>query len=244
MLLSHVATSMRLSREAPQWTCPTVIVDVTDLTRRATVPRIVPPMVDAFLIGVLAGYAIAIPVGPIAVLILRTGMRDGLNAALAAGAGTATADLVYATVAMLAGPALVSLIQPVLVPARLVAAVMLLALAARQLRGVDFSATPAEPARTGRTYVTVLALTLLNPATVIYFASLAIGLPAISTEPGARALFAIGAALASLSWQWLLAGAGSALHGRVPPRLAVWTGVASSAIIAVLALKIAADAIA
>ena len=200
-------------------------------------------MFEAIVIGLIAGYAIAIPVGPIAVLILRTGMREGLRAALAAGAGTATADLIYATVAMLAGPALVALIQPVLVPARLIAAGLLLALAARQLRGVDFSGTPVEPTRAGRTYATVLALTLLNPATVIYFASLTIGLPAISSEPAARVAFVIAAGVASLSWQWLLAGAGSLLHGRVPPRLAAWTGIASSAIIAVLALRIAADAI-
>ncbi|MDQ2951619.1 MAG: LysE family transporter [Chloroflexota bacterium] len=200
-------------------------------------------MLEALLIGVFAGYAIAIPVGPIAVLILRTGMRDGLRAALAAGAGTATADLIYATVAMAAGPALVALIAPVLLPARLVAAALLLVLAARQLRGVDLSGAAGAPAATGRTYATVLALTLLNPATVIYFASLTVGLPTISTDLSARALFVIGAALASLSWQWLLAAVGSALHGRVPSRQAPVTGIVSSAIIAGLALKIAIDAL-
>src|SRR2546428_2327715 len=189
-------------------------------------------MLEALVIGALAGYAIAIPVGPIAVLILRTGMRDGLRAAMAAGAGTATADLIYATIAMLAGPPLAAAIQPALTPARLGAALILMALAFRQLRSVDFSGTSREPANTGRTYATVLALTLLNPATVIYFASLAIGLRAVSSEPTARAAFAIAAALASLSWQWLLAGAGAALHGRVPPRLATWTRVAGAGIIA------------
>ena len=201
-------------------------------------------MLEAFVIGVFAGYAIAIPVGPIAVLILRTGMRDGLRAAMAAGAGTATADLIYATVAMLAGPALVALITPVLLPARLLAAALLLILAARQLRAVDFSAAAREPAPAGRTYATVLALTLLNPATVIYFATLAVGLPNIASDLAARAVFVVGAALASLSWQWLLAASGSALHGRVPPRLGRITAVASSAIIGALALKIAIDAFA
>jgi len=200
-------------------------------------------MLEALVIGALAGYAIAIPVGPIAVLILRTGMRDGLRAAMAAGAGTATADLIYASLAMLAGPPLATVIQPVLTPARLGAALILLGLAFRQMRNVDFSGASGEPAGTGRTYATVLALTLLNPATVIYFASLTIGLPAIRSEPAARAAFVIAAAAASLSWQWLLAAGGSALHGRVPPRLATWTGVASGAIIAALALKIAADAV-
>ena len=201
-------------------------------------------MFDALLIGVLAGYAIAIPVGPIAVLILRTGMRDGPRPAMAAGAGTATADVVYATLAMLAGPALVAVIAPVLVPARLIAAALLLTLAFRQLRGIDITGTARAQAGAKRTYATVLALTLLNPATVIYFASLAVGLPTLSSETGARVLFVGGAGLASLSWQWLLAGAGSALHGRVPTRLGLVTSVTSSAIIAVLALKIAADAVA
>ncbi len=200
-------------------------------------------MLEAFLIGVLAGYAIAIPVGPIAVLILRTGMRDGLRAAMAAGAGTASADVVYSTLAMVAGPALVALIAPVLLPARLLAAAVLLVLAVRQLRGVDLAGAERAPAPVARTYATVLALTLLNPATVIYFASLAVGLPKISTEPAARVFFVAGAGLSSLSWQWLLAGAGSALHGRVPARLGLLTAVASSAIIALLALKIAADAV-
>ena len=201
-------------------------------------------MLEAFVIGVFAGYAIAIPVGPIAVLILRTGMRDGLRAAMAAGAGTATADFIYATAAMLAGPALVSLIAPVLLPARLLAAALLLVLALRQLRTADFAAPGREPAPVGRTYATVLALTLVNPATVIYFATLAVGLPNIASDLAARGLFVTGAALASLSWQWLLAASGSALHGRVPSRLGRITGIASSAIIAALAVKIAIDAFA
>ena len=201
-------------------------------------------MVDAVLLGALAGYAIAMPVGPIAVLILRTGMRDGLRAALAAGAGCATADLVYASLAMLAGPPLVALIAPVLRPARLVAAALLLLLALRGLRATDLGGAERAPAAPLRTYATVLGLTLLNPSTVIYFASLAVGLPAISAEPAARALFVVAAALASLSWQWLLAGAGASLHGRVPPRLGRVTAIGSAVIIGGLALKIALDALA
>ena len=200
-------------------------------------------MFDALLLGAIAGYAIAMPVGPIAVLILRTGMRDGRGSALAAGAGCATADLLYASAAMLAGPALVSVIAPVLTPARLVAAILLIVVAVRGLRAPDATVPSDERASVGRTYATVLGLTLLNPSTIIYFASLAVGLPAISAEPLARGLFIVAAATASLSWQWLLALAGSSLHGRVPPRLGRVTSIASAVIIGGLALKIAADAL-
>ena len=51
---------------------------------------------DAFLNGVVAGYGIAIPVGPIAILILELGLRRGFRIALSAGAGAASADLIYA----------------------------------------------------------------------------------------------------------------------------------------------------
>ena len=200
-------------------------------------------MIDALILGAVAGYAIAIPFGPIAALILRTGMQRGLRAALAAGAGAATADLVYATAAMVAGPAIVDAVAPVLLPARLVAAALLLGLAVRMLLRMGATAPAPEPVATRRTYATFLALTLINPATVIYFASLAIGLPALSNEPAARAAFVVAAVLSSLSWQWLLAGAGAALHGRMPPRLAGATAVTSAAIIAGLALKIAIDAL-
>ncbi len=200
-------------------------------------------MFDGLVLGVLAGYAIAIPVGPIAVLILRTGMREGLRTALAAGAGAATVDLVYSTLAMAAGPALVALIRPALTPARLVAAGLLLVLAARGLAQAESAEGAREPATARRTYATLVGLTLVNPASVIYFASLAVGLPAVQSELPARAAFVAGATLASLSWQSLLAAAGSALHGRVPARLRVVTSVVSAAIIAGLALKIAADAI-
>src|SRR3977135_557222 len=62
-------------------------------------------VLSAFLIGAAAGYSIAIPVGPIAVLIVRTGLRRGFRIAAAAGAGTATVDLIYATLAVALGGA-------------------------------------------------------------------------------------------------------------------------------------------
>src|ERR1044072_3354197 len=108
-------------------------------------------MFEALLLGAIAGYAIAMPVGPIAVLILRTGMRDGRASALAAGAGCATADLLYATAAMLAGPALVSLIAPMLAPARLVAAALLIVLALRGLRAPAATTASTERVSVSRT---------------------------------------------------------------------------------------------
>ena len=196
-------------------------------------------MAQAFLLGVAAAYAIAIPVGPIAVLILRTGVRRGLRAAAAAGAGAATADLLFATIAMLFGAAAAGFLAPVLPVARIVAAV---ALAVIAVRGFLAAPEPLERetggARTGNTYLLFLGLTMLNPPTVIYFVSLAIALPDVSSDLASRAAFVVGAFLASLSWQELLAIVGAMLHGRLGPRLQRITAVVSSVIILALAARI------
>jgi threonine/homoserine/homoserine lactone efflux protein len=195
---------------------------------------------SAFLLGVAAGYAIAIPFGPIAVLIVRTGVRRGLRAAVAAGAGTATADLIFATIAMLFGAAASTLLAPILPPARLVAGA---ALAVIAVRGLLAAPQPIEresgAVRTGNTYLMFLGLTMLNPPTVIYFASLAIALPEVSADLASRAVFAVGAALASLSWQSVLALVGAMLHGRLTPRLQRVSAVVSSLIILGLAARVA-----
>jgi len=171
---------------------------------------------------------------------VRTGVRQGLRAAAAAGAGAATADLIFASIAMLFGAAASTLLAPILPVARLVAGA---ALALIAVRGLLATAQPIEresgPARTGNTYVSFLGLTMLNPPTVIYFVSLAIALPEVSADFASRAAFAIGAFLASLSWQEVLALVGAFLHGRLTPQLQRITAVVSSFIILALAARVA-----
>ena len=197
-------------------------------------------MAQAFLLGIAAGYAIAIPFGPIAVLIVRTGVRQGLRAAAAAGAGTATADLVFATIAMLFGAAASAFLAPILPAARLVAGA---ALAVIAVRGLLLTPQPMErepsSVRPGNTYLMFLGLTMLNPPTVIYFVSLAIALPEVSAEFASRAAFVVGAFLSSLSWQEFLAVVGAMLHGRLTPRLQRITAIVSSLIILALAARVA-----
>lgn len=193
-------------------------------------------MTEAFLLGVAAGYAIAIPVGPIAILILRTGVAHGLRAAAAAGAGTATADLVYATIAMLFGAAASRFIEPFLPATRILAALMLAYIA---IRVMFRAARVVDREINGPMYWIFLMLTLLNPPTVIYFVSLAIALPEVSQDLASRAAFVVGAFLASLSWQEILAVAGAALHGRINPAVQRVAAIVSGLIILALAARIA-----
>ncbi|SCG42999.1 Arginine exporter protein ArgO [Micromonospora echinaurantiaca] len=203
-------------------------------------------MTGAFLAGLVAGYGVAIPVGAIAVLILGLSARTSFRVGAAAALGVATADGLYAAVAALGGAVVAGLIAPVAGPLRLAAAVVLLAIAAhgawRALRPRTAPGGPAD-GRRGldtpiRAFAGVLALTLLNPATVVYFAALVIGRQG-GTDPGAAGalLFVVGAFVASASWQLLIAGGGT-LVGRMltGPRGRLVTALVSSALIAALAI--------
>jgi arginine exporter protein ArgO len=90
----------------------------------------------------------------------------------------------------------------------------------------------------GRAYVGLLGLTLLNPATIVYFGALVLGRQAGNelTVAG-EIVFVLAAFAASASWQLLLAGGGG-LVGRTltGPRGRLATALVSSAVIGVLAV--------
>lgn len=141
-------------------------------------------MVEAALAGIVAGYGIAIPVGAIAIMIIHTAIAAGFRRGLAAGAGTATADGVYATLAVVLGVAAAHLVAPLQTPLRPVAGVVLIVLAVVGLARLRSVRETTDPARTlaahrtdRRTYLTFVGLTLLNPVTVVYFGALVVALP-------------------------------------------------------------------
>ena len=94
-------------------------------------------MLQAAIAGALAGYAIAIPVGAIAVLIIHTGLTRGLRVGIAAGAGAATADFIYSTIAVIAGIGVTALIAPWIPALRIVGGLVLIALGVRGLLSID-----------------------------------------------------------------------------------------------------------
>ncbi|MFF3642152.1 LysE family transporter [Streptomyces sp. NPDC002564] len=198
--------------------------------------------------GLLAGYGIAMPVGGVATYLVSLTARTSLRVGVGAALGVATADGVYALVAAAGGASLAGAVEPVVVPLRLASVLVLVALAARgavtAVRAYRRHGTAAARAGTppgpARAYAALLGITLLNPATVVYFAALVLGSPATASlthlEQGA---FALAAFAASASWQLLIAG-GGALLGRTLTgrggRLA--TALASSALITGLAVHL------
>ena len=199
---------------------------------------------DAFLQGVIAGYGIAIPVGAIAILIVEAGLRRGFASGFAAGAGAATADLVYAALAAIAGQALAALLAPYADILRLVSGLVLVVLGAygiwqlRRERTATTDQDAAVPAAPWKTYTRFVGLTLLNPLTITYFAALILGGNTLVPTWGARLSFVLGAALASLSWQSLLAGVGALAHRHLSPQFRVITSLLGNLIVIGLGVRL------
>jgi threonine/homoserine/homoserine lactone efflux protein len=201
---------------------------------------------NAFWEGVIAGYGIAIPVGAIAILIVDMGLRRGFPSAFMAGAGAATADFIYALLAVIAGATLAIALAPYARTLQILSAIVLLALGgyglwqAWQINAAqDSTPTPEENHALWRIYLRFLGLTLLNPLTITYFGALILGRDAGTTITlFAQLLFVFGAALASLSWQTLLAGLGSLANQRLSPRFQRLTSITGNLIVIALGLRI------
>jgi threonine/homoserine/homoserine lactone efflux protein len=208
----------------------------------------------ALLAGALAGLGVAMPVGAITTLIALLSARHGWRVGAAAGLGAATVDGAYATVAVFFG----ALVAPLLVawrtPLRWVAAAVLVVIAVTLLRPawrpvpVAADAGPAGPGAATtprRAYATFLALTAVNPTTVVYFAALTTGGSAAGavTSAAHSAAFVVGAFAASAAWQLVVAGAGhGAGRALTGPRGRRWTAIAGGAIVVVLAVRTALGA--
>lgn len=214
--------------------------------------------------GVIAGFGVAAPLGAIGILLLREGLAAGFRAAAPAAFAVALVDTVYCTLAVFAGAAAAPLAAswgPLPAVAGGTALILLGLAGIRQTcRGVPrpaagararAAAAPEEPegraakvraakhrpAHRGR-FALFMALTAVNPVTLLYFAALAAGLRDLLAPPAGPAAFITGVAAASLTWQLGLVFSGAFLRGRASP--AVQRGLSLAGHSAVAALGAAA----
>jgi arginine exporter protein ArgO len=191
---------------------------------------------ELFVQGLLAGYGIAIPIGPIAILIIELGIRRGFSVAFFAGAGAASADLIYATLASVGGTFLVSVLRPYARTIHTVSALVLIALGLwllyMSLRNRGRKIADSRVSTRSGAYSFVFGLTLLNPLTIAYFTALILSLrSSIASSPESVVSFVSGAFLASLSWQSFVASVGGFGHERLSPNLRLITFAFGNSII-------------
>jgi threonine/homoserine/homoserine lactone efflux protein len=163
---------------------------------------------ETFLKGLVIGFSIAVPVGPIGFLCLRRTLAHGRRAGFLSGLGAATADALYGAVAALG----LSAISTFLLGAQswlqfggglfLVALGAKTALARPPPNGV--AAAPDGGTLTAA-YFSTFALTLASPPTILAFIAIFAALGIGATAGGAAAALSMvaGVFVGSACW-WLL----------------------------------------
>lgn len=196
--------------------------------------------------GIVLGFSIAAPVGPIGVLCFRRALDRGFWPAVAGGLGTAVADAAYAAVAAFGITAVSATLLDHQRALALIGGTALLWLGARAFRArpADHPAR-AEESGLGPMFATTFLLTLANPSTIFSFAAVFAGLGLVSAMRGGMAagVLTLGVFAGSMLWWILLSGTVSALRMRVPRVALVWVNRMSGFLLGAFGVYVLADAL-
>lgn len=204
-------------------------------------------MIDlsVFLRGLLIGFSIAAPVGPIGVLCIRRTLAEGRLAGFLSGMGAASADMFYGAVAAFGLTAVQDLLIRQSNWLRIVGGIFLLYLGIK-----TFFTKPSEQAAKASqggligAYFSTFILTITNPITILSFLAIFAGLRLpfhsatgvlregeINGNYASASVMVLGVFLGSAAW-WLTLSTGvSFLREKFTPSLLAWVNRLAGVII-------------
>jgi len=188
-----------------------------------------------FFKGLVIGFSIAAPVGPIGVLCIHRTLADGRASGLVSGLGAATADAIYGGIAGFGLTFISNFLVSQQVWLRLGGGGFLCYLGLK-----TFFAKPAEQAALTKgkglvsAYASTFLLTLTNPLTIISFAAIFAGLGLASTRGNyvSAGLLILGVFIGSALWWVILSGGIGVFREKFNPHGWQWVNRISGAIIA------------
>jgi threonine/homoserine/homoserine lactone efflux protein len=187
--------------------------------------------------GIVIGFSIAAPVGPIGVLCIRRTLAEGRLSGLVSGLGAATADAAYGCIAGFGLTFISSLLVSQQVSLRLIGGAFLCYLGVR-----TFLAEPSRQEQAAQAggnglvgaYASTFFLTLTNPMTIISFAAIfaGLGLASAGGDYVSAAVLVLGVFVGSALWWLLLSGGVGLFRARLGPHTLRWVNRISGLIIA------------
>lgn len=177
--------------------------------------------IEFLLKGLLIGFAIAAPVGPIGILCIQRSLHDGFKIGLSTGMGAALADGVYGLIAAFGLTSISSLLISIQYWIRLIGGLFLIYLGIKIFLSSSFKkseSTYIKEKSISHACLTTFILTLTNPMTILSFIAVfaGLGLGAQQTNYTQATILVLGIILGSSLW-WLLLSGGVAivLHHRL-----------------------------
>jgi threonine/homoserine/homoserine lactone efflux protein len=189
----------------------------------------------AFLLrGLVIGFSIAAPVGPIGVLCIRRTLVECRASGFVSGLGAATADAVYGCIAGLGLTFFSNILINQQTWLRLIGGLFLCYLGVK-----TFLAKPVERVAFYKgsdligTYTTAFFLTLTNPMTILSFSAIFAGLGLASTNGsyGSAGSLVLGVFIGSSLWWLILCCSVGVFRERFDPLRLQWINIISGVII-------------
>jgi threonine/homoserine/homoserine lactone efflux protein len=188
--------------------------------------------------GIVLGFSIAAPVGPIGMLCIRRTLANGRLHGFVSGLGAATADMLYGIIAALGLTAVSAALTSNAFWLRVIGGIFLIYLGITTFRSEPASqAARAEARGLLGSYLSTLFLTITNPLTILSFAAMfaALGAGTGSGAYGNGVLVALGVFLGSAAWWLLLSGSVSLIRGWITPARLRWVNRISGVLILIFA---------
>lgn len=194
-----------------------------------------------FYTGMLIGFSIAAPVGPIGILCIKRTLTTGRLSGFISGLGAASADALYGSIAAFGLTFISNFLIHQQFWLRLIGGAFLCYLGARTIISVPVSSVNhSKPVSLLNTYGSTFFLTITNPLTILFFAAVFTGLGLVNAQNTYSSALSIvaGVFLGSSCWWLLLSAAVNLLRARIQPAGLLWVNRISGLII--LAFGIAA----
>ena len=195
--------------------------------------------IDYLIKGLIIGFSIAAPVGPIGVLTIKRTLTEGRISGFVTGMGAAFADAAYGAVAGFGLITISSFLLSQEFAIKLIGGLFLIYLGVR-----SFLSKPATKeaivASKGllNNFISTFFLTLTNPSTILSFLAIfaGLGLASSTADFSSSTAIVFGVLIGSALWWFLLSSVVSFFQSKITPDRLIWINRLSGLIIILFGL--------
>lgn len=189
-----------------------------------------------FLQGMILGFAIAAPVGPIGLLCIRRTLAHGLKIGFLSGLGAAAADGVYSFVAAFGVTAVSGFLLEHRLWLQTAGSIFLFYLGVTTFRSRPPEQTVTIKREGFRSaWLSTFLLTLTNPMTLMAFAAIFAGMGiGAASDYRQASIIVCGVFIGSMLWWFILSNVVNQLRGRFDTKRLIWINRLSGTIIMLL----------
>jgi threonine/homoserine/homoserine lactone efflux protein len=184
--------------------------------------------------GILIGFSIAMPVGPIGLLCIRNSLTWGMRYGFATGLGAAVADTVYGAIAGFGVAALTSWLLDYKLVLQIVGGIFLIYLGIKSaLTKITTKDEITSPCTLWKVFLTTFLLTLTNPMTILSFVAIYAGLGVVMEKGSylSAALLTAGVFIGSILWWLILSYGAGSMRDKLKGSGTLWMNRISGAVL-------------